>query len=124
MRAQLSLEFMLYTALAAASTVSAIASFLYVQRIQVSSTNRTYVEELAALINANMAYESSDFYAVMPSSICNGTFHGDVMRVTFETLRIDGNLTIGTSACSAPGGIEHLKLTRLSNGTYALEGAG
>jgi len=122
-RAQLSLEFMLYTALVAASTVSAIATFLYVQGSQGARVGRAYTEELVALINANMAYASSDFYAVVPSGLCNGTLRGDEINTNAGALRIDGNLTILGSACSGQGGMERLELARLPNGTYALEGA-
>jgi hypothetical protein len=113
---------MLYTALAAASTASAIALFLNVQRIQGPSINTTYDDELAALINANMAYDASSFYAFVPKSLCNGTFSGRESTGP-GALRVDGNLTILESACGSDGGMERLKLYRLPNGTYALEGA-
>lgn len=122
-KAQLSLEFMLYTALAAASTVSAISVFLYVQGSQNARTGKAYAEELAALINANMAYENSDFYAVVPAELCNATLSGNEAYTSLGEFRIDGNLTILESACNGQGSMEHLKLARLFNGTYALEGA-
>ncbi len=124
MKAQLSLEFMLYTALVAASTVSAISVFLYVQGSQEARTSRAYAEELLALINANMAYDSSTFYAVVPSGLCSNTRNGSEINTSSGILSLDGNLTIQESACSRQGSMEHLKLSRLSNGTYALEGVG
>ncbi len=124
MRAQLSLEFMLYTALVAASTVSAISIFLYVQSSQGARTSRAYTEELIALINANMAYESSAFYAVVPAGLCNGTLNGNEADAGAVGFSIDGNLTVLQSACGRQGGMEHLELSRLQNGTYALGGAG
>jgi len=121
-RAQLSLEFMLYTALVAASAVSAVSAYLYAQRSQVTRTDAAYAEELFALINANMAYGSSVFYAVVPADMCNATAHSGEIDTGYGTFRIDGNLTVRSSACDSPGRIERLELEVLANGTYALEG--
>ena len=124
MKAQLSLEFLLYTALAAVSTLSAISLYLYVRGSQEVHTSRTYSEELVALINANMAYDKSTFYAVVPVELCNATLNGSEVSTDMGTFYMAGNLTIQKSACSGKGSMEHLSLERLFNGTYVLEGAG
>ena len=123
-KAQLSLEFMLYTALVAASTVSALSIFIYAQCSQNARASSAYAEELFALINANMAYERGYFYAVVPAGLCNASLHGNEVDTKDGVFRTDGNLTILRSACTMPGSMERLELVRLFNGTYVLEGAG
>ncbi len=124
MRLQLSLEFVLYTALAAASAASAISMFVYAKGSIAEREGGVYLEELSALINANMAYSNSTFYAFVPRGLCGAPAGGSNGSGAYSGAdSVDGNLTIQPSLCGSGGGIARLRLVRLFNGTYLLEGA-
>lgn len=121
-RAQLSVEFMVYAALATASLVVSLRLFSIGTAVQGAAAERAYAEELAAAINSNMAYTSSVFSAYVPHSICNATLGNGSIGISGERIALVSNLSLqGASVCKGSGGVERLLLYRRSNYTYALE---
>ncbi|HUY70394.1 MAG TPA: hypothetical protein VMV00_02395 [Candidatus Baltobacteraceae bacterium] len=124
-RAQLSVEFMVYAALATASLVVSLKLFSMGTAVQGGVAGSAYAEELAAAIDSNMGYTSSIFSAYVPASICNATLGNGTIGIAGETIALVSNLTIeGSSVCMNSGRVERLLLYRVSNGTYALEADG
>lgn len=123
MKLQLSMEFVLYVALVSASTASALSLFVYARGSLAGRTSSVYSEELAALINANMAYADGTFSAFVPADFCESVASGNQVRSSEGVFLLDGNITVAESACVVQGSLARLELSRLLNGTYLLRGA-
>ena len=119
MKAQLSFEFLLYITVSAVAMVSVFSIYETSAAAQGAASANVYMEELAASINGNMAYQSSSFYAYVPKSICNVTAEPmPVMSIgRFALLEY---LYIANSVCDAAAGIENLSLRSDYYGAYAL----
>ena len=120
-RAQLSVEFMVYAAMAIVSLVVSLKVFSIGTSVQGITADNAYAEELAAAINSNMGYSSSAFSAYVPRSICNATFANGTMTIGGYSIGLASDLTIMSGAiCWGSGGPERLLMYRASNGSYAL----
>ncbi|MDE1810647.1 MAG: hypothetical protein KGH66_01220 [Candidatus Micrarchaeota archaeon] len=123
-KGQLSIEFMIYVAMATASLVVSLRLFTIGTAAQGVSIGNAYSEELAAAIDANMGYSSSAFSAYVPRSICNATIGDGYIRIGGSLLELDSNLTMADgSVCRNSGGVERLLLYRVSNDTFELSGS-
>ncbi len=123
-RAQLSIEFMVYAALATASLVVSLRLFTLGTAAQGSVAGKAYAEELVAAINSNMGYSSSTFSAYVPSAICIATVGNGSISIGGESIALVSNLVIQSSVCSGSGKVERLLIYRASNDTYELRTSG
>jgi len=121
MKAQLSFEFLLYTIVSGISLAVTLGIFLHAQGMESDMGTRSYIEELVALINANMAYGSSGFSAYVPRALCNATVAGVYLNTAFGSFALSNPLNIeGNVLCPSSSGVEQVKMTYAYNGTYAL----
>ena len=121
MKAQLSFEFLIYMAVSGISLAVMLGMFIRAQSVQNSMNLRSYVEELAASINANMNYRSSSFSAYVPSNLCNATVVNGTLVTVQGSFQLDGQLELlGNALCQSTGSVEQLDMTETYNGTYQL----
>lgn len=118
-KGQLSFEFLLYIAVSAAALVTVFSIYGASGAMQKAASAGVYMQELAASINGNMAYQSSSFYAYVPRNICNLT-SGAMPISAIYGFPLVGGLSVGNGVCTNSGGIEKLQLTMAANGTYSL----
>lgn len=112
---------MVYAAMAIASLVVSLRIFSIGVSVQGTTADNAYAEELAAVINSNVGYSSSEFSAYVPKSICNATFANGTMTIGGYSIALASELTIASGAiCGQSGGPERLLMYRASNGSYAL----
>ena len=121
MKAQLSLEFLIYALVSGASLVLALGMYVRSQGATSASAASAYAEELVASINANMAYEASSFSAYVPEGLCNATAEGFTLSTGFGDFSLDDPMEImGNALCMGHGETAVLNLTEAYNGTYLL----
>ena len=110
MKAQLSFEFMVYTAIAIASI--AVSLSIYMSSHSSLSTRSTAAldEAFAASIEAHMAYHSSTFYVVLPGNACQAAAQ------LLDNVIMDRNL------CNESGMMVKVSLSSDTNGSYELSG--
>ncbi|MCL4374040.1 MAG: hypothetical protein M1360_04400 [Candidatus Marsarchaeota archaeon] len=120
MRAQISLEFMVYTAAGIASLLIVLAAAgPFMARIDTSSTSG-YMSALVAEINANSAFSESTFSAYMPEELCNATINQNGITYKGVTYGFVANMAILSNLCGYAGHIGTLELDHAQNGTIAL----
>ena len=120
-KAQLSLEFLLYTVVSGISLAVTLGVFLHAQGAESGIGTRSYIEELVASINAGMAYSGSEFSAYVPKSLCNATVAGGRLNTASGSFALDGPLEIeGNALCPSASGIERIRMIYAYNGTYTL----
>jgi hypothetical protein len=116
MKAQLSLEFLLYVGIAMASTVAMLGLYLKGSAVISSYSTQTALEELLAGVNANANLQGGSFYAYLPGGFCNATATGSAIEYRGRTYHFDENVSLVLGgACG--GGLRLLHTELLQNGT-------
>jgi hypothetical protein len=120
-KAQLSFEFLVYVAVSGASLALMLGMFARSQAAQSNIRAAAYTGELAASINANMAYGSSSFSAYVPEGLCGAAVVDGTLVTRFGNFTLDGPLMISRNALCPGQGIERLSMAEEYNGTYVLQ---
>ncbi|MEM0150070.1 MAG: hypothetical protein QXW10_04195, partial [Candidatus Micrarchaeaceae archaeon] len=110
MKAQLSFEFMVYTAIAIASISVSLSIYMYSDRALLAKSSSALDEAFAASIEAHMVYYSSTFYVVVPDNACGAA------ALLPKGIRVDKSL------CNGSDGMAKVSLSRSLNGSYTLSG--
>ncbi|MCL5100318.1 MAG: hypothetical protein M1158_04375 [Candidatus Marsarchaeota archaeon] len=118
-RAQASFEFMLYTA----ASVLALAAVLPLASHAYGPVAKAYsgmdYGQLAAAINSNMQYSSSNFTAYVPGGLCGG--HATMLASSLGgSLELDAPVEFSARVC-ASSGLAELSMAYAYNGTYVLD---
>lgn len=123
MRAQLSLEFMVYTALSAASLVSCLYMFTLGYGMLYSSEERAYMQGFVAEVNSNMAYYQSQFRAFVPGAICSSRATSDSIVYSNQSYTFGSNVSVDIGAlCAGSGSVALVRMSREANGTFEVGG--
>lgn len=113
MRLQLSFEFLLYLVVAGISLASALAFGTAIASREYASLSNYSMEQFASLINENLEFYSSSFYAYVPRQACNSS-------ALSERDMLYASVSFSNAVCLGSGRIEHLELQSYGNGTYVL----
>ncbi len=111
----------MYALVSGASLATALGMYARSQSAGSVGIAGTYNEELAASIDANMAYQTSSFTAYVPKGLCNATTSGYSLVTGFGSYALDDPMEInGNALCLGQGGMAGLNLTEEYNGTFLL----
>ncbi|MEM3827064.1 MAG: hypothetical protein QXR58_00490 [Candidatus Micrarchaeaceae archaeon] len=113
-RLQISFEFMLYLVVASASLTVALAFSASELSREAASSSAYSMEQFAAIVNSNIQYSPSNFYAYVPSGVCS-------ISASQNAAIFDAEINISGSLCAAAGGIAHLSLSPNGSGGYNLQ---
>ncbi|EET90074.1 MAG: hypothetical protein LVQ97_00450 [Candidatus Micrarchaeales archaeon] len=122
-RAQISIEFMVYMAVALSSLAAAVYAYSAYSSRYSSEAGQAYLNSLFAKLDYHMQYPDSVFSAYVPKSICTAVANGSSIAIGKSVFRPDYNLEISSSVCAGSGSTEELNLSYDYNGTYTLQGA-
>ncbi|MGC8669838.1 MAG: hypothetical protein ACP5TL_01640 [Candidatus Micrarchaeia archaeon] len=120
MRAQASVEFIVYMAAGAASLTVMLASSSIALQNTSNADASNYIGALVAKINANMAYTKSIFTAYLPSSICAAAINHKSIAYLNNTYEFAGTVYFKSNMCNYSGSIRTLELFQNTNGSYTL----
>ena len=114
---------MVYIAVSAISLSIAIPLFMkgysYISR----QSSIDSMQMLAAQINSNMDYYSSEFPAYLPQSICSASTPNDTLVANNVTYHFSGGVEIDVQKlCEKAGGFDTISMHRLYNGTFVVSG--
>ena len=122
---QLSFEFLIYTALSIAALAVATGLFVYSSQASSAVSSREYLEQLAALLNSNMGYQHSTFYAFVPRAVCNSSVAGTEISSRFGNFSLNGRVSVPAGMlCGVSGKVDRLNMSRQYNGTYYITVSG
>ena len=120
-RAQVSFEFLIYTALSVAAMAAAAGIFAYANQASSAMESRGFLEQLVAALNSNMAYQSSTFSAYVPAAACNSTISGSSITGRLGTFQLAGRLEVQPNGlCAASGRVASMSMSMMYNGTHYL----
>lgn len=117
MKAQLSLEFLLYVGIAMASTAAMLGLYLKGSAVISSYSTQADLEELAAGVNANANLQSGSLYAYLPGGFCNATARGSTIEYQNRAYHFDENVSLELGGSCSGGGFRLLQTELLQNGT-------
>ncbi len=117
MRAQLSLEFLIYVGIAMASMVAMLGLYIRGSAPLASYSTQAEVEGFVAGVNANMAAQHSSFYAYLPKGMCSITASGSFITYMNRTYRFYGNVSLRLGSGCAGSSIALVHTDMLQNGT-------
>ncbi len=125
MKAQVSLEFLIYTAVSAASLVIVLSLYIKGNAIASSIGGKASLEEMVASINANMGYQKASFTAYIPSAVCDSRFGAESVEFSNASYYFNSNVSINQShACAYSGEIAEIQMLRYPNQTFLVEFSG
>lgn len=125
MKAQLSLEFLIYMTVSAAALVLVLS--LYIKGSAVASvlSGKATLEELVAVINTNMGYQTANFTAYIPSDICDASLGNRSIEFSNSSYFFDSNISMSLpQACEHSGEIARVTMFQYPNQTYLVEFSG
>ncbi len=119
MKAQLSLEFLVYAAVLAASLVASLASYAWASSRLRLYDNTALSEQFAALVNLELQYAQGSFTAVLPHNACAPAASASSALVQPNaSIGLPGGVLLANSLCGMHGPVR-LEL-RWLNGTPIL----
>ncbi|MGC8651957.1 MAG: hypothetical protein ACP5UH_01755 [Candidatus Micrarchaeia archaeon] len=124
MRAQLSLEFMVYMAAGMASLVMVLAAAGPALHAINRSSADSYIGALVAEINANAAYARSTFAAYVPKGICSASINQSAIKYANSVYTFSGDINGAGDLCAYAGSVRDIELVRVQNGTFILRVVG
>lgn len=120
MMAQISLEFMTYLAVSAASLVVSLSLVLpYLSGMGESATSME-LSDFVAGINSAMAYSSSSFMAMIPKGLCNSTIGGGTIANRYGSFVVNGDVVLGARLCGREGTLSMVYVERNPNGSFTV----
>ncbi|MEM0202266.1 MAG: hypothetical protein QXR73_03755 [Candidatus Micrarchaeaceae archaeon] len=121
MRAQLSLEFMVYMAAGGASLALVLAAAGASLNGIGSIDTASYISALVSEINSNMAYSRSVFSAYIPTGICNAIVNSTSITYERKSYYFADYLSFDNSICSYAGALRTFAISETGNGSYVLK---
>ncbi|MCW6160305.1 MAG: hypothetical protein LVQ95_04435 [Candidatus Micrarchaeales archaeon] len=125
MRSQISLEFLIYIAVSAASLVIVLSLYMKGSVITSSIGGKASLEEMVASINANMGYQEASFITYIPQAVCDSRFTGRSVAFSNTSYYFDSNVSINqSSACAYGGEIAEIQMLQYPNQTFLVDFSG
>ncbi len=117
MRAQTTLEFMLYTLVSVSALVAVVYAYQNALPAFEKSENIGYVEELISMVNLRLGGNYAQFDAYVPKAICNTTVEDGYAEIYGDKIVLDANVKFLGSLCNYSGLIRTVTLS-YHNGSY------
>ncbi len=116
MRVQLSLELLVYIAMAAASLVASLSLFLpYYSGLQ-AKAYAAWFQGFVASVNYAIGYSASAFAVQVPQGLCNSTVSGGRIKSAYGTFQLYGNVVFSPGLCNDTGKTVILHVARIPGG--------
>jgi hypothetical protein len=120
-RSQMSIEFLVYTGITAASLVVMLAVYIKAGAAISAMDANSGLENFAGTINMNMEYQRSTFIAYVPPQICGASVVNGSIIYSGSLFELAGPLSLDNALlCGYAGRFARLSLVQEPNGTFAL----
>ena len=120
MRGQTSLEFLIYVAIAAASTAVMLKLYLFGNASIAAYQQNSSMEQLAGQIALQFGQQSGSFYAYLPMEPCNLAAEGASIIYTNRSYPLPGNISINRTKICGMHGLVELYTETAQNGTLVV----
>ncbi len=120
MEGQTSLEFLIYMAVAAASTVVMLKLYLFGSASISAFQENSSMQQLAGQIAMQFGQQSGRFYAYLPPDPCNLTAEGASILYRNQSYPMPGNISLDRAEICGMGGVAELYSEIAQNGTLVV----
>lgn len=117
MKAQLSLEFLLYIGIAMASMAAMLALYLKGSAQLRQYSTQAELEAFVAGVNANIGIGMGSFYAYLPKGICAVQAINNSLTYMNITYQFYGNVSLQLMGACNSGRIALVRTSTMQNGT-------
>ncbi len=116
MRPQMTVEFLTYIAVSAASLALSLSLFLPYYSAMTNGEGAAQFRDFVAAIDYAMGYSSYSFTAKVPYGLCNSTLSGYGIATRYGTFPLYGNVSFSSLLCSEEGSTVRITVQRSAGG--------
>ncbi|MEM0143030.1 MAG: hypothetical protein QXD11_01200 [Candidatus Micrarchaeaceae archaeon] len=120
MRLQLSIEFLIYTAISAASLIVSIFFFSNFYAKIIQSNSKAELETFVSGINEALQAGINKVSLYVPKSLCSANISDGIIKSKYGEFEVLGNISISSNLCNNSGRMEEIIITQ-SKGNVLLQ---